>query len=178
MDSLAQRPSGSLAFNPAKHGLVPNTPKYTCDKGKWRKYDAGFEEETCLPFTKYESISIVTASNGAEYLHVEVSAFDQRYAIRQRCDGNDGLLQLTAQTLVEGMLGQHRLNGTLQDTAGYFQAALGTKRGKSGHYGSFINVVDMTARKPTEVPKVMLDRQLDTGEFCTAVEMLSNSLYF
>lgn len=176
MNSLAQRSPGSLAFNPDSYDLVPNPPIFTCDGGKWRKYDAGVEENSALPFTRYESISIVPAKNGGLYLHVDLSYHNTTYAIRQRCDGTsgNGLLQLTAQSFIEGILGQHRMYGALTDCSGYVQAKSGNKPGASGHTGCFINVVDLTSGKPARVPKVMLDRKLSSGEFNKAVEMLSD----
>ena len=178
MNSLAQRSPGSLAFNPDSYDLVPNPPIFTCDGGKWRKYDAGVEENSALPFTRYESISIVPAKNGGLYLHVDLSYHNTTYAIRQRCDGTsgNGLLQLTAQSFIEGILGQHRMYGALTDCSGYVQAKSGNKPGASGHTGCFINVVDLTSGKPARVPKVMLDRKLSSSEFNKAVEMLSQSL--
>ena len=176
MDSLTKRPDGALAFDPKQYGLKPNPTIYTCDGGQWRKYDGPSLEHPALPFTRYESIAIVDAKNGGQYLHVEVSSGCNRFAIRQRCDGNRGQLQLTAHSLTQGMLGQFRLNGTLIDVAGYFEACKGNKPGPSGFTGNFINVIDLTSGNPLRVPTVLLDRQLDTGDFASAVQMLQQSL--
>ena len=178
MESLAQRPAGSLAFNPESHGLLPNLPIFTCDGGKWRKYDVGFEHNPALPFTRYQSISIAPAKNEKLYLHVELSHLGYSYAIRQRCDGTDGngLVQLTAHSFIEGILGQHRMYGSLTNCAGYIQAKSGTKPGAEGHTGCFINVIDLTSGTSQRVPKVMIDRKMSSNEFYKAVEMLSQSL--
>jgi hypothetical protein len=179
MHSLANRPPGSPAFNAAQSGLTPQTKIYTCEKGKWRQYDGDTLSAPDLVFFKYESISIVTAKNNGQYLDVRYSTDSETFAVRQRCDGSSskGLLQLTATKFVEGILGQYRMHGRLTEVCGYLHANLGTKLGPSGHAGSFINVIDMTNGHPAEVPKVILDRQLETGEFASAVEMLSNALY-
>ena len=180
MRSLAHRPPGTPAFDAKQFGLTPQTKIYTCEKGSWRQYDGNVLVEPDLVFYKYESISIVTAKNGGWYLDVRYSTDKETFAVRQRCDGtkdNPGILQLTAASFVEGMLGQHRMHGSLQNVCGYLHANLGTKPGPSGFPGTFINVIDMTNGHPVDVPKVILDRQLETGEFASAVEMLSNALH-
>ena len=185
MDSIVQRPTipiDSFAFDPDQLGLAPLTPPiYTCDDGAWRQYDGKTLDKRGIPFNRYESIGITTAKNGGSYLHLQLTHPDKTsFVIRQRCDGSstNGLLQLTCHSLIQGLLGHYRMNGqSLAKTCGFLVANLGSKPGPSGFVGSFINVVDLTTGKPLNPPKVLLDRNLDTGEFAKAVEILSQSLY-
>ena len=91
---------------------------------------------------------------------------------RNRCGPNDKACP-PEHTAVEALLGLHAANA-LHCWAIHSLPRQPTR--PCWQPGVFINVTDMTSGKPTRVPKKLLDRDLSTGEFHSAQQMLQASI--
>ena len=179
MTNLAPPSATNLNFNPDDHpDLQVRSEVYTVNNmGKWRQYDGPILPSPSLLFTSVLALSIRTNTKNDQFLRLDLACQNRMFSIENRCGPNDkGLLPTRAHSLMEALLGLHAANGTLADCMGYFTACLGSRPGPAGSPGVFINVTDMTSGKPTRVPKKLLDRDLSTGEFHSAQQMLQAAI--
>ena len=172
-----QAPAELFNFDPKDYpDLQVKREVYTVtNQGKWRQYDDEILKTPCIAFSKILGLSLRTNNKNDEFLRLDLATGRRLWAIENRTDFR-GVLPTRSHSLMQALLGLNANHGTLSTCCGFFKAGLGTKPGSDGIPGVFINVTDMTTGIPQGVPRKLLDRNLSTGDFYTAVEMLKEAI--